>query len=264
MSIDVAIGGVIMSASIAKLWDVDMPIVVYIALFLCIWMIYTLDHLLDAKKAKEIPTMKRHKFHQQYGTILFYVLFMTAMTSLSVLFFLPPQILLYGGITAGIIAGYFLLTWWLKVFVAKEILIAVLYSSGVCLAPMVLQSEFSLNQLFIYVQVALVAFNNLLLFSFYDSEDDLKDGYSSWATINGALQTKRFLTFSMIVSLMIIVLMLILGGESEAYFVFQISLFFMILVLGALFIGVRKLQSEYWFRLLGDGVFMFPGVMLLL
>lgn len=262
ISIDVAIGSVILSISIAHVLGVWVPWQVFLALYLSVWMIYTFDHLLDARKVNGMPSMDRHVFHKENGLMLFYILLVTAMSSLSLLFFIPSQILLFGAITAGVVGGYFILTWWLKVFVAKELLIAILYGIGVCLAPFALSEELSYLNIIILLEVILLAFTNLLLFSYFEEKNDRRDGYHSWVTIFGASRTVVYIRCVFIIGVLTALTSGFLFMEHPSILVFQGLLLVMWAMLIMIFSFKNHLVENERYRFFGDIIFMLPGLVL--
>ena len=66
LSLDVSFGATIMSAFIAHFLGVQVGMNIYISLFIAVWLIYTIDHLIDAKRIKSEAQSFRHKFHQKH------------------------------------------------------------------------------------------------------------------------------------------------------------------------------------------------------
>ena|SRR5688572_29933788 len=66
LSLDVAAGAVISALFFAQIFNVQIKPYGLLALGLTVWIIYTADHLRDAKKIKHRASTQRHRFHQQY------------------------------------------------------------------------------------------------------------------------------------------------------------------------------------------------------
>src|SRR5690606_1730538 len=80
LSLDVAAGAVIGSAFFAHLFGAHVAPIVYVALALTVWVVYTLDHLRDARSIPGVAATDRHRFHQQYFKVLMgLVLLITAI-----------------------------------------------------------------------------------------------------------------------------------------------------------------------------------------
>ncbi|PIB37307.1 hypothetical protein BFP72_18765 [Reichenbachiella sp. 5M10] len=262
LSLDIALGAVVLTQSIAYLFGVSMEPSVSWALFLCVWMIYTLDHLLDAKKLKKEPSMPRHTFHYRFATPIFGALIVVAALSLILVFYLPVATLLYGTVVAGLVGIYILLTWWLRVFIAKEVLIATLYTVGVFLGPLSSGLVWDYSVVVVFVELWLLALINLMLFSMYEQAKDQQDGFSSWATIFGQKQLVKMLKGAFIV-LFFVLLYGFWYETGRFWFIFQL----LITVMGG-FLAVLFFRREFFYqnesyRVIGDAVFFVPVLVFL-
>src|SRR6478736_436347 len=70
LSLDVAGGAVICALFFAQLLKVNLFPQGLAALGLAVWIVYTGDHLLDAKRLREQASTFRHGFHQQHFKLL--------------------------------------------------------------------------------------------------------------------------------------------------------------------------------------------------
>ncbi len=66
LSIDVVIGSIFSSYLVVKLLDVEPTWAFWIVLPVSVWIIYTLDHIIDAYRLKKQANTFRHFFHYQY------------------------------------------------------------------------------------------------------------------------------------------------------------------------------------------------------
>ncbi|MCV9388682.1 UbiA family prenyltransferase [Reichenbachiella ulvae] len=262
LSLDIALSAVIQTNAIAYVFDVELPWTISLALFFCVWMIYTLDHLLDARKIKGEPSMPRHAFHWKYASTLFTILLSVAFCSLALVFYLPADTLLWGIVVAGLVGLYLLLTWWLKVFIAKELLIAVLYSVGIFIGPWSVGLAFSLPTSSIFLILTMLALSNLLLLSLYEKDKDQADGFSSWATIFGESHLKRALQLLYALLFISFGVSLFLAGP-DLWFPYLGVMFSMFIILLVLYWRRDWFQIKEGYRLIGDFIFFLPGFIFL-
>ncbi|MDW3208810.1 MAG: UbiA family prenyltransferase [Reichenbachiella sp.] len=262
LSLDVVTGGVIFSLAIGKVVNADLHWSIPTALGCCIWLIYTLDHLIDGNSSERDPSMKRHAFHKKFRKPIFIVFVLVACFGLRILSFLPYQTLILGCVLLGLVGLYFLSIWLFKIYFAKEIFIAVLYSCGVFLGSFSLKPDMDLVIYLLFMQTVLMASINLLLFSFYEVAHDTQDGHQSWATHFGVVKTLNHL----------LLLLVLLGLSIGSVFFFSLSLnqfllttifIVMSLILAAIYFAPQWFKKNERFRWVGDLVFLFPGLIFL-
>ena len=66
LSLDVALGAGVLSLVLGRYIGFRVPVMVLLALVISVWVIYTIDHLLDAKSITHQATSFRHHFHQHF------------------------------------------------------------------------------------------------------------------------------------------------------------------------------------------------------
>lgn len=262
LSLDVVAGGVLFTLAIGKVANTHLHWSSPAALGGCIWLIYTLDHLIDGNSLDRDPSMKRHAFHQRNRKPIFAVFLIVACIGLRLLFFLPYQTLIYGCVLLGMVGLYFLSIWLFKIYFAKEIFIAVLYSCGIFLGSFSKSVELDIFIYFLFVQTILMASVNLLLFSYYEVGHDTQDGHRSWATHFGVIHTLGHLKW------LLILLGLSIAGAlffdpSGYQFALQMIFIAMALVLVMIYWMPGWFKQKERFRWVGDLVFLFPGLIFL-
>ncbi len=258
LSIDVALGAVCCAAWFANYFDVRLRIYALICLGLTVWIIYTADHLLDARKVKGEASTLRHRFHQQYFKILFALMLIACIISFSLLFFIRAQVLHAGIFLISVVLIYLLVSHWLNFL--KEIAVAVLYCGGVLLPALSLHlNMITRTDVFVMLCFFLTALINVIMFSWFDHDSDKHDDYNSFSIKLGSDFTKKLLTGLFIAQG--ICLILLLQAESFSpliLFTIMNSLLVMLFVRSA-----RFSRSEHY-RLLGDAVFLIPTLFLML
>jgi 4-hydroxybenzoate polyprenyltransferase len=255
LSVDVAAGAVCSALFFARILNVTILPYGLIALGLTVWIIYTLDHLLDARKVKRPAATRRHQFHQEHFHVLVRIVVLAIMIDGVLIFFLRKQVFIGGIVLALLVGIYFFIHRYVKFL--KEIFIAVLYTVGVLL-PSASVTGYPWNGIsyLLIVQFTLTALINLLIFSWFDHEKDLKDGNTSFVTVVGEKQSR------MIIVLLFVVVPLLtpFTGLVRA----SLVIVMMNLMLLVIFRWHTFFAKNDRFRLLGDAVFFIPLLYLLL
>lgn len=186
LSIDVVFGALAGMLFFSELLHVRLEWGIYGLLGLAVWSIYTLDHLLDARR-KGVDLSPRHQIHRDFGRLLSLALLLVVLVG-SVgaywIFGLGRELLL-SGILAGFIVLSRFLIWkagaalsWLK-----ELSIAVYYVLGISWMPL-LRAE-ALDRIWevyaFFGAYLFLAFLNLLMLSFLDRKQDQSAGFVSAA-----------------------------------------------------------------------------------
>ncbi len=236
-----------------KVFNVKTSAVSLILLGTTVWLIYTIDHLLDVKKLKKKASTERHQFHQDNFKILVKITISILLVNLSLLFFLPQELIFSGSALALVVLIYLLFNKYLRSF--KEIVVAIFYTWGVSL-PVLSQLKDPINshQQLLLIHFSITALMNLILFSIMERKSDLKDNTFSFAVIKGEAQTKFFFLLLVIIAVGIFLSQLRLNQN----FAYEIILLSMNIVLGVLFVFRNQSLIKRYYRLIGDGVFLLP------
>jgi len=258
LSIDVAIGASSMMYLVAGYLHIEVDSRYYFLLALITWLIYTTDHLMDARNIKHEASTPRHRFHQHYYKLilsaaiigLFLFVGLIPRQTTETLFRLSLGL-------SGMILLYFLSLIWARKtqfrYVIKELFIAACYTVGVSLVPIYHAWPLAVeNYLFLGAMFCL-ALSNLLLFSVHEVHIDLKDENPSVIRFIGVQNLKKILQviiwLQVALSLYLYLnnaalpslLLLIMGGLMLCLFYFPAAF---------------KKQEAY--RVFGDGIFLIP------
>jgi hypothetical protein len=254
LSIDVALGSICCAAWFAELFNVDLRTYAFVSLGLTVWIIYTLDHLLDAKKIVGHASTERHRFHQQYFKLLSIAVIFAVLADLFVVFFIRKAVFQSGMALASVMIAYFLLHRFLKLF--KEFVIAFLFSCGVMLPSWsIFRTIPSVDVSLIIAQFMITALINLLLFSWFDRHCDSVDKRESFVTLVGETVTQITIRILFALNGLLIVL---------AAFAFPqvmnnvFIIFFMNILLFILHSRPAIFEVNDRYRLLGDSIFFLP------
>lgn len=261
LSLDVALGSVILALFVAELLDVPMDKTVAILLFLVVWALYLCDHYLDARFSN------KSEQHPRLGIILNNLKIIQALMviigiGIIVLLFLSPAAILLPGFVLGIaVVFYFLLfhyfTWGEKLISLKEPLIALIYAFGVCLPAYANLPDFW-EASGIILMIFSIALQNLLLFAV--SEQDW-DKLLEQSSLIGNLGRKN-----------------LVGGFYILNFISYPVFYFLTMDFGLtatimfsgmnLWLAISMLvlmgDDNYWLsRMMGDATFILPALALL-
>jgi len=251
-------GAVISALFFARVFGVTVLRSGLTSLGLTVWVIYTADHLIDAKKVRQMASTERHRFHQKHFSALLALLLLAIIIDAVQLFFIRKQVFIGGLILASIVVIYFALQRYLKFL--KELIGALLYTGGVLLIPVsIMETPLTPSLIILIVQFVLTALTNLLLFSWFDRLRDEKDKHSSFTTVLGERITKRALVIVFVISLILMVVQLLnFDLKSVALIALMNS------VLLVIFFDKKYFEKDDHYRLLGDAVFLLPLIYLLL
>lgn len=258
LSLDVVAGAILSALFFARLLHVQVLPYGLIALGLTVWIIYTVDHLRDARTISHDASSFRHWFHQKhFKTLTRFVVVAIAIDSVVILF-IRKQVFEWGMMLAAIVVIYLVVQRYLRI--VKELFVAILYTAGVLL-PSLSVTSIELDQLpyILILQFALVAWVNLLIFSWFDYELDLIDNQISFATLSGKNFTSAFIWLLSFFQLMIALWNLFTNYHRNATVIFCLM---HVALLGVFIVFKSRTRSDS-FRLLGDAIFFIPGIYLL-
>lgn len=260
-SLEVPVGAVVMSNVVASIADAKVPVAVYISLFLAVWFIYILDRLFDARKISAKASNPRHYFYQEHFPSLLTVLIMVGGAGLLSLYYLPAEVLLYGVLVMGSCLLYLLWVFLSARSLPKEVIVAVLYTAGISLAPWALAGRgFEPVDLLVAGVVLLIAFINLVLFSRQEQHYDIADGQESFIARWRAASVHLLLRSAFMVAVIGIVSIFLLSDGLGAL---QGLLALMLGILWVLYQRMAYFKNPLAFRLIGDGIFLLPILLLI-
>ena len=95
LSLDVVLGSLAVGMFAVKLLDVNPVLAWWFILPCAVWVVYTLDHLVDGFKRKGASSIYRHRFHYQNRWIIIaLILIIGATTFVASILYLDQQILI--------------------------------------------------------------------------------------------------------------------------------------------------------------------------
>jgi 4-hydroxybenzoate polyprenyltransferase len=256
LSLDVVAGAVAGALFFGKILQVQISFPVLIALALTVWIIYTLDHLRDAKQISNVASTDRHRFHQENFRAVLSAMMIVFLVDLVLIWYIPREVLIAGIILASTVLCYLIFQRYLKFL--KEFFVACLYTAGILL-PSLAFSETHLLPVhhLIIVKYLITALMNLLLFSLVDYNQDRDHKQHSFVTWFGPTSTSY--------GIVLLGLVNIFSGFFLWRYDPRVALIFIcmnLLLLAVLFFREKLVVNNYY-RILGDAVFLIPLLYLL-
>ena len=240
-----------------------------VVLALVVFIIYTVDRLLDVRKyradATSQPLTPRHQFHAQHAPALWRVVFVATALVLMLALFLPGSVITFGiglGIACVVYVGaVFRLPTRHPALLLKEPLVALLYTAGVWGSVWVQRSTVSWVELVECLMFGVIAFQNLLLFAVMEQYETVNQSMFSLATEWGPERCAlvlRWLTVGVVVT-----------GFSLCFLTsdrFAQRSALMLALMSLILYGMQRYSAYFLkrerYRWLGDGVFWMPALVL--
>lgn len=258
LSLDVAGGAVICAAFFARLLHVTVLPQGLTALGVTVWIIYTADHLRDARRIGRNASSARHRFHYRYFRPLLAAMAVGTLFVGWMLTFLRQQVLIGGVVLAFLVLCYLIVHRYLQW--AKEIMVAFLYTCGVLLLSVTApEQSFTLQQYLVFCAFALLALINLQILSWYDYPRDVRDRQVSFAVLFGKKTSRKIVYFLLLINALTLILLLFFYSEPAPVLI----LFVMNVVLFVVFFWDAVMQKNGRYRLWADAVFLLPATYLL-
>ncbi|MCH7410917.1 hypothetical protein MM239_16025 [Belliella sp. DSM 111904] len=264
LSIDVVCGSIAGMYLFAHLLRTPLNYETYFLLALVVWLIYTLDHLVDAKNAKNNPSTARHAFHLKYSKTLWGMIFLAFLSIISLLIFCDSlHVLIFPGVLVAVSITFFLLISQFcikKLSFLKEFIIAIGYVVGISLAPIVTYKTYLPQEAYYIAGLYfLVAYINLLMLSYADRKSDQKDGFVAITQWLDNVSLKGLITGVSVVGFLFAIGLLI---SFRSYFHIYTSILLLILMFHIWLFFVKS-KPIYQIRMLTEASFMLPAMLLL-
>lgn len=251
LSLDVVAGSVICAVFFGHIFQVSVSSYGLAALALTVWIIYTIDHLRDAKSIPTVASTDRHRFHQKHFNLILIILGCVVTADFVLIWFVPHRVMVLGILLGSVVMVYLVLQRYLKFL--KEFFVALLYTAGVLL-PSLSAMALDLNPVdcVLIAKFFITALMNLLVFSVFDYKEDRNQKQHSFVTWFGPASTRTG-----ILCLGSLNILLGFGLWSTNPGVAWIFISMNTMLLAILFFQ-KYLMSDNYYRILGDAVFFIP------
>jgi len=265
-SLMVVFGSISTSYFFATLFHAKLSFWFYYLLSSTIWIIYTLDHVLDGLKLKEEAISLRHYIHYKYRTTIIPILVLFALFNMYVaVAYLPQKMLIAGCVLAVLVILYFLFIHFFSAkqkAINKELIVALVVCSGMVVLPGISGNlSLSFGSACIVLSMVLINYTNLLLFSYYDYENDKANGLNSAAT-NWGLEKTKTMAINTLGSAFVLFVFWLFQFNSPSKLPVSIAFLIMLNILMVMIIQEDRFKQKESYRFWGDFIFLMPGVVM--
>lgn len=260
LSLDVVVGACIGTFFVSEYIKVNISWPAITCLGLAVWIIYTADHLVDAYRLSTTAYTARHVFFQRHFKSLLIWMIIMLLLGVAIAMLLPLRTFWWGLELAMAVVIYFSLLLIFRGNVAyhKEVLGALIYASGVFLAPVsIYPGEISADILALFLQFFIIALVNLLIFSLMELEIDRKHEHQSLVLFLGK-NASRQLIIGLLGIFCLSLLLSLLFYQQTGFVIAEIIFAAMMAFLMIIFFSEKHFKKDEWYRILGDLVFVFP------
>ncbi|MCD4681946.1 MAG: UbiA family prenyltransferase [Bacteroidales bacterium] len=267
LSIDVVIGAILSGAFVVKLLNINPGFAWWTILPISVWIIYTIDHLIDGYKLKNKAHTMRHYFHYRFAKQFTIVIAcLTFVNLLLIVFFLERQIIVFGLIMSFATGIYFAGVYFSgnkrSLILQKEIFVALVYTVGIWGGPAALMDYyFSIQQLFFLCVFFLIAFSDLLVFSIYEEENDRNDQHNTFVINFGRKITIRFINIFAAIVFIVYVYHIEISSDLITIFAASILAAMMCVIIVLLYFQ-NFFKNRLLYRYIGELIFWLPGLIL--
>ena len=269
-SIVVVSGAVSTSFFFSYYWGVNHEGLFYWLLGSSVWLIYTLDHLLDAFRLGPKASSIRHRLHHQFRyPLIILVFFIAGFNAMEVwLNWNQFPYIRYGVVLIGLFILYLIYVMLHhkqgKHLNFKEIWVAIFATIGMALSPVFGQEIQPDTGNFLLLAIfTLLNFLNLLTFSRFDLRQDQKDKMQSLACHLGFPKTSRWINNLLAVAFLMTVVWLF-TDDWPYKITGTLALIVMINILALINLKYVHFRKDARYRFWGDLIYLIPGLVVFL
>lgn len=260
LSLDIVAGGVSGGLLAVHVTSSVMPPAWWFLLPAAIWIVYTWDHLMDARRVGLSARSLRHQVHARHFNRLLAVSVGLAVSAcLAALVWLPARLLVPGLVLAVVVAWYLVGSqagrsgprW-------KEPVAGLLYTTGIWFGPLCLADEIRSPMVLCLVLFAMAAVLNLLVCSLFEITADRDEGHASFALAWGPERVELLARILGLGGVGLAAVSVVNGpaGFRAAFAILGILLAGTLLILS----HPRRFRVRDRYRLFGDLLFLLPAL----
>jgi 4-hydroxybenzoate polyprenyltransferase len=210
-SLDIIAGALASLVFASSVMGIELPRTYYTVLALTVWLIYTADHLMDGAKTRGKSESETHNFFYNFKIPIILIFLMVLVFTYRLIMYRLDEKIIEFGIAPGIaVVAYLVLNRYYenapKWFFIKEFWIALIYTLAIWGGSVIYAGDIvTTAQLLIIGSFGMIVLGNVLIYSIYDREADLKEGNRSLvrdfglkAAVNAAI---FFLSISILLAL---------------------------------------------------------------
>ena len=261
-SILVAVGSFSSYLFFSDLFNVKPNYIVASGLSIGLWVIYTLDHLLDGLSIGVNASSVRHREHFLKHKLITRLILSGLLSLIGLSFWLPETYYSYILFLCMLTSLHFWINYTLSVrFIAlrylKEVFVAFVVTIGFVITPTLeAQSVIDVNQVIcVFLFFYLINLSNLFLFSYFDKERDQKDNVITIAQFYGLEKLRGLIYLGIGVSFIVLVISFMYGhivGVSFLIFLAMQTTLLGIIIFPSFF------RTNDRYRFFGDLIYLYP------
>ena len=261
-SILVAVGSFSSYLFFSDLFNVKPNFIVASGLSIGLWVIYTLDHLLDGLSIGVNASSVRHREHFLKHKLITRLILSGLLSLIGLSFWLPETYYSYILFLCMLTSLHFWINYTLSVrFIAlryfKEVFVAFVVTIGFVITPTFeAQSDINVNQVIcVFLFFYLINLSNLFLFSYFDKERDQKDNMITIAQFYGLEKLGGLIYLGIGVSFIVLVISFMYGyivGVSFLIFLAMQTTLLGIIIFPSFF------RTNDRYRFFGDLIYLYP------
>lgn len=261
-SILVAVGSFSSYLFFSDLFNVKPNYIVASGLSIGLWVIYTLDHLLDGLSIGVNASSVRHREHFLKHKLITRLILSGLLSLIGLSFWLPETYYSYILFLCMLTSLHFWINYTLSVrFIAlryfKEVFVAFVVTIGFVITPTFeAQSDINANQVIcVFLFFYLINLSNLFLFSYFDKERDQKDNMITIAQFYGLEKLRGLIYLGIGVSFIVLVISFMYGhivGVSFLIFLAMQTTLLGIIIFPSFF------RTNDRYRFFGDLIYLYP------
>lgn len=261
-SILVAVGSFSSYLFFSDLFNVKPNYIVASGLSIGLWVIYTLDHLLDGLSIGVNASSVRHREHFLKHKLITRLILSGLLSLIGLSFWLPETYYNYIVFLCVLTLLHFWINYTLSVrFIAlryfKEVFVAFVVTIGFVITPTFeAQSDINVNQVIcVFLFFYLINLSNLFLFSYFDKERDQKDNMITIAQFYGLEKLRGLIYLGIGVSFIVLVISFMYGhivGVSFLIFLAMQTTLLGIIIFPSFF------RTNDRYRFFGDLIYLYP------
>ncbi|MBN2176016.1 MAG: hypothetical protein JW731_17935 [Bacteroidales bacterium] len=268
LSIDVVLGSIFCALMVVHILSSNPGPAFWFVLPTTVWILYTLDHLVDGLKLKYHAHTYRHWFHYHNRRILFFIIAILVLANLAItLQWMDLKVLIFGIILGSVAILYLFFVFVIggrkTVLLQKEFMVASIYTCGIWGAPLVLL-DFTVSGevLFLIVSFFLLALADIMLFSIYEMTSDKNDQHVTLAVRFGSLNTTG-VVYSLLIIIVAVNIYLVFTGGVTRIRILSIIYILMAVILFFVINFQSVFRKNFIYRYLGEMVFWLPGLVVI-
>lgn len=240
LSFDIISGALAGIYYFSNLFGVKSPLFWYITMAVSVWIIYTIDHILDSIKNKR-PT-----FHYQNKIKLLIITLLLSIINLFIIYYYyPSKLIISSLIPCVLLVFYMLLIHYFRYKAIKELLISIIYTLAIAYFPLY-KTDFKMehHQYLSFASYFLLVLTNVFTFSYYNS-----------TRIIQKRRRKSYVLISTILVLGINIFGIVTQAYSIQYFICQIIM--ALVIYSCIFLNSSNFIRENY-GIIADLVFSIP------